>query len=88
MLDVFRFVWFAVRTFLGVIALVLALYAALWLFVKVDSTLRGNVDPDAALRRVKLYNAQAGTQRREADPASPAATKGCNPAGAFACDRH
>jgi hypothetical protein len=28
MLDVFRFAWFAVRTFFGVIALVLTLYAA------------------------------------------------------------
>ena len=33
MLDVFRFAWFAVRTFLGVIALVLTLYAAMWAFV-------------------------------------------------------
>jgi len=35
MLDVFRFAWFAVRTFLGVIALILAGYVALYLFVKV-----------------------------------------------------
>jgi len=54
--DVFRFAWFAVRTFLGLIGVVLTLYGALWLFVKLDSTLRGNADPDAALRRVKLYN--------------------------------
>jgi hypothetical protein len=54
--DVFRFAWFAVRTFLGLIALVVTLYGALWLFVKIDSTLRGDADPDAALRRVKLYN--------------------------------
>ena len=58
MLDVFRFAWFAIRTFLGLIALVLALYGALWLFVKVDSDLRGDADPDAALRRVNLHNAQ------------------------------
>jgi hypothetical protein len=57
-LDVFRFAWFAIRTFLGLIALVLALYGALWLFVKVDSALRGDADPDAALRRVNLYNTQ------------------------------
>ena len=56
MFDVFRFAWFAVRTFLGLIGVVLTLYGALWLFVKLDSTLRGNADPDAALRRVKLYN--------------------------------
>jgi len=35
MLDVFRFAWFAVRTFFGGIALVLAAYVALFLFVKV-----------------------------------------------------
>ena len=58
MFDVFRFAWFAVRTFLGLIALVLTLYGALWLFVKVDSTLRGNADPDAALKRVMSYNAR------------------------------
>jgi hypothetical protein len=56
MFDVFRFAWFAVRTFFGLIGLALALYGALWLFVRVDSALRGNADPDAALRRVKLYN--------------------------------
>lgn len=56
MFDVFRFAWFAVRTFLGPIALVVTLYGALWLFVKIDSTLRVDADPDAALRRVKLYN--------------------------------
>jgi hypothetical protein len=54
--DVFRFAWFAVRTFFGLILLLVALYGALWLFVEVDSALRGNADPDAALRRVKLYN--------------------------------
>jgi hypothetical protein len=41
MLDVFRFAWFAVRTFFGVIALILAAYMALYLFVKVLE--RGNV---------------------------------------------
>jgi hypothetical protein len=33
--EVFRFALFAVRTFFGVILLILALYAALWVFVKV-----------------------------------------------------
>jgi hypothetical protein len=56
-LEVFRFAWFAVRTFFGVIALVLALEAALWAFVKIHSTLMSNVDSDAALKRVTLYNA-------------------------------
>lgn len=60
MLDVFRFAWFAVRTFFGVVALVLSLYAALWLFVKILSAAPGNDDPDAALRRVKAYNAPRG----------------------------
>ena len=46
MFDVFRFAWFAVRTFLGVIALVLTLYLVLWLFVKVLSAAPAN---DAAL---------------------------------------
>ena len=35
MLDVFRFAWFAVRTFFGAIALVLAAYVALQLLVRV-----------------------------------------------------
>lgn len=59
MFDVFRFALFAVRTFFGVILLILALYATLWVFVKVHSAAMGNVDPDAALRRVKSYNAPA-----------------------------
>ena len=63
MLDVFRFAWFAVRTFFGVIALVLTLYAALWLFVKLLSAAPG-VDPEAALGRVKFYNAKANARER------------------------
>lgn len=59
MLEVFRFAWFAVRTFFGVIALVLALEAALWAFVKIHSTLMSNADSDAALKRVMTYNAPA-----------------------------
>jgi hypothetical protein len=62
-LEVFRFALFAVRTFFGVILLILVLYAALWAFVKVHSAAMGNADPDAALRRVKLYNSQAIRQR-------------------------
>jgi hypothetical protein len=57
--EVFRFALFAVRTFFGVVLLILVLYAALWVFVKVDSVAMGNADPDAALRRVKSYNAPA-----------------------------
>jgi len=50
-LEVFRFAWFAVRTFFGVIAFVLALEAALWAFVKIHSTLMSNADTDTALKR-------------------------------------
>jgi hypothetical protein len=86
--DVFRFAWFAVRTFLGLIGLVLTLYGALWLFVKVDSTLRGNADPDAALRRVRSYNAQAARLDRKDQAAAPARTNDCDAARTVACDRH
>jgi hypothetical protein len=66
-LEVFRFAWFAVRTFFGVIALVLALEAALWAFVKIHSTLMSNADSDAALKRVTTYNAPGiGDPDREA----------------------
>ena len=58
MWDVFRFAWFAVCTFFGVCGLILALYAALWVFVKVHSTMAGNSDPDAVRQRVMLYSAQ------------------------------
>ena len=61
MFDVFRFAWFAVRTFAGVILLMLALHAALWMFVKLHSMASRNVDPDAALRRVMSYNARANS---------------------------
>jgi len=67
MFDVFRFAWFAVRTAFGLIALVLGAYAALWLFVKILSMGPGNADPDAALRRVKSYHAQAIRQDRPTD---------------------
>jgi hypothetical protein len=55
-LDVFRFAWFAVRTLFGVIALVLTLHAALWVFVKILSLAPGSTDPGAALRRAKSYD--------------------------------
>jgi len=59
MLDVFRFAWFAVRTFAGFVALVPVLYAVLWLFVKILSAAPGTDDHGAALRRVKSYNMPA-----------------------------
>ena len=40
-----------------VILHILALYAALWVFVKVHSAAIDSLDPDAALRRVKSYSA-------------------------------
>jgi len=70
MFDVFRFAWFALRTACGLIALILAAYVALWLFVKILSMDPGNADPDAALRRVKSYNAQAARQSRPTDRGS------------------
>lgn len=89
MFDVFRFALFAVRTFFGVIALILVLYAALWVFVKVHSAAMGNADPDAALGRVMSYNAQA--IRREAGKApaaSPAGRSAGNTAHPVAYGRH
>ena len=78
MFEVFRFALFAVRTFFGVILLILALYAALWVFVRILSEAPGNTDPDAALRRVKSYNAQAiGHQDGKAAAASPAGKSNC-----------
>jgi hypothetical protein len=58
-LDVFRFAWFAVRTFFGIGLLILALEASMWMIVKVHSLAMGNVGPDAALRRVNSYNVSA-----------------------------
>ena len=57
MMDVFRFAWFAVRTFFGIGLLILALEASIWMFVKVHSLVTANLGPDAALRRVSSYNA-------------------------------
>jgi len=84
MLDVFRFAWFAVRTFFGVGALLLALYAAMWVFVKIHSSAMGNVDPDAALRRVMSYNAQGIKQVRK----TQGGTDSCGSDRVVTCDRH
>jgi hypothetical protein len=70
--DVFRFAWFAVRTFAGFVLLVLTLYAAMWVLVKIHSIATSNVDPDAALRCVKSYNAQAIGQDRPTNGGSRA----------------
>ncbi len=66
MFEVFRFALFAVRTFFGVIALVLTLYAALWLFVKILSAAPGNDEPRGALGRVESYNSRAAARDRAA----------------------
>jgi len=86
--EVFRFALFAVRTFFCVILLILALDVAMWVFVKVHSAAMGGVDPDAALRRVKSYNAQAVGQGEGKIAATPAVgSRGCA-VHAVACDRH
>ena len=71
MFGVFRFAWFAVRTFAGFVLLVLTLYAAMWAFVKVDSMATRNVDYDAALRLVKSYNARMSGQNRKPQAVPP-----------------
>ncbi len=68
MFEVFRFALFALRTFYGVIALVLTLYAALWLFVRILSAAPGNDEPRRALGRVESYNSPAAAR----DLAAPA----------------
>jgi hypothetical protein len=87
MFDVFRFAWFAVRTFLGLIVLAVALYAALWLFVKLLQADPGSDDPGAALQRVNSYNAQAAGRDRAA-PAIPLDhTSPCSESRGAGCSR-
>ncbi len=85
MLDVFRFAWFAVRTFAGFVLLVLTIYAALWVFVKIDSMATRNADPDAALRLVKAYNAQRIGQVRKPRAVPPAGANDCGAARRVEC---
>jgi len=66
MLDVFRLAWFAVRTFFGAIALVLAMYAALWVFVRVLSAAPGAADPNGAPPRTMSFEARDTEQDRKA----------------------
>jgi len=89
MWDVFRFAWFAVRTFFGVCLLILALYAALWAFVRIHSGLAPSADPDAALKRVMSYNARGSKHAYgRATLVSPAARNDCSATRVAACDRH
>lgn len=64
MFDVFRSACFALRTFLGFVLLVLTVYAAMWVFIKIDSMATRNPDPDATLRLVKSYNPKRTGQHR------------------------
>jgi hypothetical protein len=89
MLDVFRFAWFAVRTFLGIIALTLVAYGALWVFVRIDSTAMRNEDPNAALNRVKSFNAlRVHPEGGRAISVSPAVRDDCGTVRIAPCDRH
>lgn len=63
MWELWRFVGFAIRTFLGLIALALIAYGALWLFVKGTSLVPGRGNPDDALKRVQSYNNAIVTER-------------------------
>jgi hypothetical protein len=85
--EVFRFALFAVRTFFGVIALVLTLYAALWLFVKILSAAPGNDEPRGALGRVESYNSQVAVRNRAAPDVRHDATRGCSELRHKGCDR-
>jgi len=73
--EVFRFALFAVRTFFGVIALVLTLYAAMWLFVKILTAAPGNDEPRAALGRVESYKLASGRQGPGGDGAGNGARR-------------
>lgn len=56
MLELWRFVWFTIRTFLGLIGLALFAYGALWVFARGTSLVPGRGNPDDALKRVQSYN--------------------------------
>ena len=85
MLDVFRFAWFAVRTFIGFILLVFSIYAATWVLVKIHSMATRDVDPDAAPRLVNSYNARAiGKDQKDARRSAPA-PKDCNQVATAQC---
>ena len=82
MFDVFRFAWFAVRTFVGFVFLVLTVYAAMWVFVKIDSMATRSADPDAALRLVSSYNAT------RIGPPQAASRRPCSEDHAAQCGHH
>jgi hypothetical protein len=88
MRDVFRFAWFAFRTFFGVILLTLCAYVALWALVKVHSATAGNADSDATSRLVNAYNSGRIGQDRMPNAVTPTKARDCNSARAVACDSH
>ena len=65
MFDVFRFAWFAVRTFFGILLLVLVLRGALWTLVKLHSAAMAHAKPAAATYRVPASSASITTPQRE-----------------------
>ena len=69
--------------------LILALYAALWAFVRIHSGLAPSADPDAALKRVMSYNAR-GSKHADgrATLVSPGVRNDCSATRVAACDRH
>lgn len=87
MFDVFRFAWFAVRTFLGFVLLVVAAYAALWVFVKILQADPGNDDPGVALRRVNSYNAQAAARERKEPHVAHDPAGACSESAGTGCGR-
>lgn len=64
MLDVFRFAWFAVRTFFGVIALVLVMRCALWTLVKLHSAAMAHAKLAAVTYRVPASSVSVTVRRR------------------------
>ena len=87
MFDVFRFAWFAVRTFIGIILLVVTLYGALWLFVKILSAAPSNDDPGSALRRLNSYNAKAAARDRPVPAIRQDRSARCSESRDAGCDR-
>jgi hypothetical protein len=63
-LDVFRFAWFAVRTFFAVIALVLVMRGALWTLVNLHSAAMAHAKPAAETYRVPASSVSITARRR------------------------
>ena len=61
MFDVFRFAWFTVRTFFGILLLVLVMRGALWTLVKLHSAAMAHANSPAATYRVPASRASITT---------------------------